>query len=56
MRMDDFSDLGAFMATREPSFWSWFVTFWGNVNLVAAQSLLNLTWGLAVFLSVIILL
>jgi hypothetical protein len=50
------TDLGSFIATREPSFWSWLVTFGGNVDLVAAQSLVNLTWGLAVFLSVIILL
>ena len=44
------------MATREPSFWSWLVTVDGNVNLLAARAFVNLTWSLAVFLSVIILL
>jgi len=44
------------MATNEPSFWSWLVTVGSNVDLVAAQSLVNLTRGLAAFLSVIILL
>ena len=49
-------DLSAFMVTRVPSFWSWLVTVGSNVDLVAAQVFVNLTWGLAVFLSVIILL
>ena len=44
------------MVTRVPSFWSWLVTVGSNVDLVAAQVFVNLTWGLAVFLSVIILL
>jgi hypothetical protein len=50
------TDLGAFMVTHEPSFWSWLVTVEGNVDLQAGQTLVNLTWGLAVFLSVVILL
>jgi hypothetical protein len=50
------TDLSAFMVTHEPSFWSWLVTVEGNVDLQASQTLVNLTWGLAVFLSVVILL
>ena len=50
------NDLGAFMVTHEPSFWSWLVTVEGNVDLQAGQAFVNLTWGLAVFLSVIIFL
>ncbi len=50
------TDLSAFMVTREPSFWSWLVTVGGNVDLVAAQAFVNLTYGLAVFLSFVILL
>ena len=50
------TDLTAFMVTRVPSFWSWLVVVGGSVDLIAGQALVNLTWGLAVFLSVIILL
>jgi hypothetical protein len=50
------TDLSTLMVTRVPGFWSWLVMVGSNVNLVAAQAFINLTWGLAVFLSVIILL
>ena len=50
------TDLSAFMVTREPSFWSWLVTVGRSVDLAAAHSFVYLTWGLTVFLSVIILL
>jgi hypothetical protein len=50
------SDLGTFMVTREPSFWSWLIAAGANVNLQAGQVFVNLAWGLAVFLSVVILL
>ena len=50
------TDLGAFMVTHEPSFWSWLVTVEGNVDLRVGQAFVNLTWGLAIFLSAIILL
>lgn len=50
------TDLSAFMVTRVPSFWSWLITVGGNVDLAAAHSFVNLTWGLTFFLSVIILL
>jgi hypothetical protein len=48
------ADLSAFMLTSEPSFWSWI--FGNTVDLQAGQVFVNLTWGLAVFLSIIILL
>ena len=50
------TDLGAFMVTHEPSFWSWIATVEGNVDLQIGQAFVNLTCGLVVFLSVIILL
>ena len=50
------TDLTTFMATRVPSFWSWLVVVGGKVDLAAGQAFVNLTWGLAVFLSVVILL
>lgn len=50
------TDLSALVATRVPSFWSWLVTVGDNVNSAAAQTLINLTRGLAAFLSLIILL
>jgi hypothetical protein len=50
------TDLTKFIVTNETSFWSWLVAAEGNVDLVAAQAFVNLTWGLAIFLSVIILL
>jgi hypothetical protein len=49
------TDLSAFMVTREPSFWSWLVTVGGNLDVAVAHAFVNLTWGLAFFLSVIIL-
>lgn len=49
------NDLTAFMAERTPSFWSWIVTVEGDVNLQTTQFFINLTLGLAVFLSVVIL-
>ena len=50
------TDLSSFMVTREPDFWSWLVMVGSNVDLVAGQAFVNLTWGLAIFLSAIILL
>ena len=50
------TDLSSLIVTHVPGFWSWLVMVGSNVNLVAAQAFINLTWGLAVFLSVIILL
>jgi hypothetical protein len=50
------SDLSGFIISHEPSFWSWLVVDGNNVDLVAAKVFVNLTWGLASFLSLIILL
>jgi hypothetical protein len=50
------ADLTDFLASRVPSFWSELVTVEGIANLTAAHTLINLTWGLTFFLSVIILL
>lgn len=50
------ADLSSFMVTRVPSFWSWIVTVGGSVDLQAGQAFVNLAWGLAIFLSVVILL
>ena len=49
-------DLTGFRATLEPSFWSWIVTGDTATNLAAAKAFINLTWGLAAFLSFVILL
>jgi hypothetical protein len=50
------TDLTTFVATSEPSFWSWIFAGGSNVDLVTAKAFINLTWGLTLFLSVIILL
>jgi hypothetical protein len=50
------TDLSTFMATNAPGFWSWLVIVEDNVNLVAGQAFVNLTWSLAIFLFAIILL
>lgn len=50
------TDLTTFMFTHKLSFWSWLVTVRGSVDLVVGKVFVNLTWGLAGFLSVIILL
>jgi hypothetical protein len=50
------TDLAGFVVTRQTSFWSWLIEAGGNVDLAAAHAFINLTWGLAGFLSVIILL
>ena len=49
-------DLNAFIVTSKPSFWSWLATVNGSVDFQVGQAIVNLTKGLAVFLSVIILL
>ncbi len=49
-------DLDAFMVTRTPNFWSWIATVNGNVSFQVGQAFAGLARGLAVFLSVVILL
>jgi hypothetical protein len=50
------TDLSGFTVSREPSYWSWLVVAGNTVNLAAAKVFVNLTWGLAGFLSLIVLL
>ncbi len=50
------TDLTTLMASHQSGFWSWLVTVDGNVDLVAAHAFVNLTWGLAAFLLVIMIL
>jgi hypothetical protein len=47
-------DLSAFMMNGNPSFWSWVVTANQQVLFQAGEAFINLAWGLAIFLSVII--
>lgn len=49
-------DLGTFLTTHKPSFWSWIVTVNGNIDFQIGQAFVNLTKTLAIFLSVIIIL
>jgi hypothetical protein len=50
------TDLTTIMITHQNSFWSWLVTVEGIVDLIAARAFVSLMWGLAAFLSVIIIL
>jgi hypothetical protein len=50
------TDLSAFIATNVPGFWGWLVRVNGGVDLAAAQAFVRLTWGLAGFLTFIIVL
>lgn len=50
------TDLNSTLSSQVPGFWGWLVTVEGNVDVVAAQAFVNLTGGLAAFLSFIILL
>jgi hypothetical protein len=50
------TDLSAFTATNVHGFWGWLVMVNGRVDLAAAQAFARLTWGLAGFLSFIIVL
>ncbi len=50
------TDLSAFIATNVAGFWGWLVMVNGSVDLAAAQAFVRLTWGLAGFLTFIIVL
>lgn len=50
------TDLTRLIATEVPGFWGWLVTVNGNFDLLATQAFVNLTWGLAGFLSLVIVL
>jgi hypothetical protein len=47
-------DLSAFLVGGNPSTWSWLVTVKGHVEFQAGEAFVNLSWGLAIFLSIII--
>ena len=49
-------DLTAFLGSGKASFWSWLASVNGNVDVSVAQTFVNLTKSLAIFLSVVILL
>lgn len=48
-------DLGAFLVDGNPRFWSWLVTASDHVEFQAGEAFINLTWSLAVFLSVVVI-
>ncbi|MDX1813714.1 MAG: hypothetical protein R3319_02895 [Candidatus Bathyarchaeia archaeon] len=48
------TDLDAFMATQQPSYWSWLVTVDGYADFQTAQMFAGLTFMLAVFLIIMI--
>ena len=50
------TDLTTFTATGVPNSWSWLIAVGGNVDIAAGQVFVNLSWGLAFFLSAVILL
>jgi hypothetical protein len=47
-------DLSVFLVNDNPSFWSWLVTVQGHIEKQAGEAFVNLAWGLAIFLSIII--
>jgi hypothetical protein len=49
-------DLSQFMVDGNPSFWAWLVSSHGIVKFQAGEALVNLSWGLAVFLTIVIVL
>jgi hypothetical protein len=50
------TDLSTFAVTGTPSVWSWIVTSGEIVHFEAVEAFINLAWGLAIFLVVIIIL
>jgi hypothetical protein len=47
-------DLSAFIVDGNTSFWSWLVTTRGVTEFSVSEAFVNLVWGLAVFLSIIV--
>lgn len=47
-------DLSQFMVDGNPSFWAWLVSSHDTVKFQAGEALVNLSWGLAVFLTIVI--
>ncbi len=48
------TDLSTFLITGNPSVWSWIVTSGSRIEFQAADAFVNLAYGLAIFLFVII--
>jgi hypothetical protein len=48
------SDLSRFMVDCNPGFWSWIITSGDTVKFQAGEAFVNLSWGLAVFLIIVI--
>lgn len=47
-------DLSQFMFDGNPSFWGWIITSGETVKFQAGEAFVNLSWGLAVFLSIVV--
>ena len=50
------TDLSSLIVTHMPGFWGWLVMVGSYIDYRAAQAFVRLTWGLAGFLSLIIVL
>jgi hypothetical protein len=50
------TDLTTLVTSNVPGFWGWLVKVNGSVDLLATRAFVNLTWGLAGFLSLVIIL
>ncbi len=48
------TDLGTFLVTQQPSVWSWLITLQGTVEVEAGNAFVTLTYGLAVFLLIVV--
>ncbi|MGD6853098.1 MAG: hypothetical protein ACQCN6_13650 [Candidatus Bathyarchaeia archaeon] len=47
-------DLGSFLVTQQPSVWSWLITLQGTIEFQAGNAFVTLTYGLAVFLFIVV--
>lgn len=47
-------DLSQFMVDGNPSFWGWLISSRDTVKFQAGEAFVNLSWGLAVFLIIVI--
>ncbi len=48
------TDLGAYLSSDNPGFWSWLITTQSGTEVQAGEAFVHLAWGLAAFLFVII--
>ncbi len=47
-------DLGTFMVTGQPSIWSWIINARGTMQIRSGEAFVSLTYGLTVFLLIIV--